>query len=80
MTEILRPKTFYEWLLLLKANKLKLGPLEGIRESLVHHALSPKDRNYSHGFWDHQANTGFIDLVGEFRGERPGTAWDVLTK
>jgi hypothetical protein len=54
------PATFYEWLMLVKQHRLKLGPLEGFKDSLVHHALGRYDKR-SYGFWDHQSCTGFLN-------------------
>lgn len=80
MTEILRPKTFYEWLLLMKQHHLKLSRLEGLDSSLVHHALDGKNPNLSYGMWDHQAAAGYLDLGNRiFIGERH-PQWDELTK
>jgi len=67
MSEVFRPATFYEWLMLIKHHKLRLGPLEGYRDSLVHHALG-RTNGQSFGFWDHQANSGFLDME---RGAAP---------
>ena len=58
----IRPATYHAWLLLVKKNRLRLGPLEGMGESLVNHALARSSNRASYGFWDHQSNTGFIDM------------------
>ena len=58
----IRPATYHEWLLLVKRNKLRLGPLEGIGEALCNHALHRLNGRVSYGFWDHQAGSGFLDM------------------
>jgi len=55
------PKTFYEWLMLLNAHRLKCGPLEAFGEARTHHALGRYD-NKPYGFWDHQAAAGYLDI------------------
>lgn len=56
------PQSFYEWLMLLNAHHLKCGPLEAFKDSRVHHAISRTDSKITYGFWDHQTNTGYLDL------------------
>lgn len=63
MTEI-KPKTFYDWLMLLNQHGLKCGPLEAFRESRTHHALSRTNGRLTFGLWDHQSNTGFLNPDG----------------
>jgi hypothetical protein len=57
------PKTFYEWLMILKANNLRCGPLEAYRDSRTNHALGRNTvGRIVYGFWDHQTNTGYVDV------------------
>jgi hypothetical protein len=54
--ENITPKYFYDWLMLLKANGLKVAPLEAFKDSRVTHALKPNTLgNVSYGMWDHRA-------------------------
>lgn len=59
---VLNPKTYYDFLIQVKRLKLKLGPLEGAGDAMVNHALSRQNSSLTCGFWDHQANAGYIDL------------------
>ena len=55
------PKTYYDWLMLLKANRLKVGPCEAFGEERFNHALKPNTLGkVSYGMWDHRTNTGYI--------------------
>jgi hypothetical protein len=56
------PKTFYEWAMLLRKLRLKVGPYETFKEDLFSHALKPGTiGNVSFGMWDHRTNTGYIE-------------------
>jgi hypothetical protein len=56
------PKTFYEWLMILKDHRLKAGPLEAFQDERFQHAVKPGTiGNVSFGMWDHKTNTGYIN-------------------
>jgi hypothetical protein len=76
----LTPATFYDWLLLIKKHHLKLGPLEGFKDSLVHHALDANNRNISYGFWDHQSGSGYLDPEKPKLQKEEAGEWDVFKK
>ena len=57
--ETFRPKTFYEWLMLLNEHRLKCGPLEAFKDERFHHALGRMDRQ-SYGMWDHKTGAGYL--------------------
>jgi hypothetical protein len=60
------PKTFYDWLMAVKAAGLKCGPLEAFQDERFNHALSKGAVPHGHGtisfgMWDHRTNAGFLD-------------------
>lgn len=60
---VIHPKTFVEWVKEVRANGLKVGPLEGGSDNPINHALAKNSiGNVSFGFWDHAGNLGHIDL------------------
>jgi hypothetical protein len=57
---VIRPATFYDWLMLLHEHRLKCGPLEAFDGERFHHAIGRFDRQ-SYGFWDHRTQTGYLE-------------------
>ena len=60
------PKTFYDWLMAVKAAGLKAGPLEAFKEERYQHAVAKSaapmaSGTISYGMWDHRTHTGFLN-------------------
>jgi hypothetical protein len=60
------PKTFYDWLMAVKAAGLKAGPLEAFKDERFNHAVAKTAAGvssgaFSYGMWDHRTNSGFLD-------------------
>jgi hypothetical protein len=55
------PKSFYEWCLILRQLRLKIGPYETFKDEIFTHALKPGTLGQvSYGMWDHKTGTGYI--------------------
>lgn len=60
------PKTFYDWLMAVKAAGLKCGPLESFQDERYHHAIAKSASGMatgtiSYGMWDHRTDAGWLD-------------------
>jgi hypothetical protein len=54
------PKSFYEWCMLCRRLRLKVGPYETFKDEVFTHALRPGTQQASFGMWDHKTNSGYI--------------------